>query len=64
MYWINNHYRTYADYKVDQEEVELLIFDGEDWIINMGEPKDGIFGKTVFLTREEAEAKLKERESE
>ncbi len=64
VYWINNHYRTYADYKVDQEEVELLIFDGEDWIINMGEPKDGIFGKTVFLTREEAEAKLKERESE
>ncbi len=64
VYWINNHYRTYGDYKVDEEKVELLIFDGEDWIINMGEPKDGIFGETVFLTREEAEAMLKEMESE
>ncbi len=62
VYWINNHYRTYADYKVDKEEVELLIFDGEDWIVDMGGPKDGIFGKTVFLTQAEAEAKLKEME--
>ena len=59
VYWVNNHYRTHGDYKVDEEKVELLIFDGEDWIANMGEPKDGIFGKTVFLTKEEAEAKLK-----
>lgn len=30
VYWGNNHYRTYGDYKVDEEKVELLIFDGED----------------------------------
>lgn len=60
VYWVNNHYRTHGDYKVDEEKVELLIFDGEDWIADMGGSKDGIFGKTVFLTKEEAEAKLKE----
>lgn len=60
VHWVNNHYRTYGDYKIDEEKVERLIFDGEDWIINMGGPKDGIFGKTVFLTKEEAKAKLKE----
>lgn len=64
VYWVNNHYRTYGDYKIDEEKVERLIFDGEDWIVNMGGPKDGIFGKTVFLTQEEAEAKLKEMEGE
>ncbi len=62
VHWVNNHYRTYGDYKIDEEKVERLIFDGEDWIIDMGAPKDGIFGKTVFLTKEEAEAKLKEME--
>ncbi len=62
VYWVNNHYRTYGDYKIDEEKVEKLIFDGGDWIVDMGGPKDGIFGKTVFLTQEEAEAKLKEME--
>lgn len=62
VYWVNNHYRTYGDYKIDEEKVERLIFDGEDWIVNMGGPKEGIFGETVFLSREEAEAKLKEME--
>ena len=64
VYWVNNHYRTYGDYKIDEEKVERLIFDGEDWIVNMGNPKEGIFGKTVFLTKEEAETKLKEMEGE
>ena len=30
--------------------------------LKMGGPKEGIFGKTVFLTQAEAEAKLKEME--
>lgn len=64
VYWVNNHYRTYGDYKIDEEKVGRLIFDGEDWIIDMGAPKDGAFGKTVFLTKAEAEAKLKEMEGE
>lgn len=64
VYWVNNHYRTYGDYKIDEEKAERLIFDGEDWIVNMGDPKDGTFGQMVFPTKEEAEAKLKEMESE
>ena len=62
VHWVNNHYRTYGDYKIDEEKVERLIFDGEDWGADMGGPKDGVFGETVFLTKEEAEAKLKEME--
>lgn len=64
VYYVNNHYRIYGDYKVDEEKVELLISDGEDWGADMGGPKDGVFGETVFLTKEEAEAKLKEMEGE
>lgn len=62
VYWVNNHYRTYGDYKIDEEEVERLIFDGEDWIIDMSGPKDGAFGETVFLSSEEAKQKLKDME--
>lgn len=64
VYWINDHYCTYRNFKVVEEKVELLIFDGEDWILDMGGVKEGKFGETVFLTKEEAEAKLKEMESE
>lgn len=64
IYWINNWRRTYGDLKIDTEKAVGYRFDGEKMLIYLGVGKTGIFKETVFLTKSEAEAKLKELEGE
>lgn len=66
VYWLNNWYRTYGDYKIDEAIVSKVnatvsglwvgFYSGEN-------VSEGQFNKTVFLTRAAAEQALKERET-
>lgn len=59
VYWVNDYKRKYKDYKIDEQEVWSVIVDSNKFIIDMGWNKGGIYGETVFSTREEAELVLK-----
>lgn len=59
VYWLNNHYGVGGNYKVTEETAVCFDFD-EELMVFMGGPKNGVYGKTVFGTREEAEQALKE----
>jgi hypothetical protein len=60
VYWVNNWYRTYGDYKIDAERVKEFCFDGTKIVADMDGGRVGILGKDVFTTREEAEKAIKE----
>lgn len=61
VYWLNNHYSVNGNYKVTEETAVSFTLD-EELIVSMGGPKEGVYGKTVFRTREEAEQALYELE--
>ena len=64
VYWINSQYTFNGVKRVDEEVIKEIIITEDVILIHMAttDIKYGVFGKTVFLTKEEAEAKLKEME--
>lgn len=61
VYWINDWYRMYGDYKINEEKVYGFHIDAEGIVIDMDYGKLGTANKSVFLTKAEAEKALAEK---
>lgn len=64
VYWVSSHYGFGDNFEVSEEIVEEFVITETEIVIHMAttDIKYGILGENVFLTKEEAEAKLKEME--
>lgn len=64
VWWINSCYTFNGVKRVDEEIVKSFVFDEDGLTIVMSGIAMGEYGKTVFLTREEAEQALAEMKGE
>jgi len=64
VYWVSNWYGFGGNYKVYPEKADKFIYDGLNMVIDMSGGKEGVYGKTVFLTQAEAEETLRKLKGE
>ena len=66
VYWLSNFYGFNNNYSVTEEVVEGIQITEDDFVIEMSTAgiKYGRIGKSVFLTKEEAEQKLESMKGE